>query len=172
MKSKKYVGCQSKPLLQSKPLGLYLQREFGIFLVDNKFKSEQYKQLLETSFLPEIRMIKPNFTYMQDNASVHKAAIVMNFIQKEKINVLDWLPRSPDLNVIENVWAEMQRLVNKHLLRKRITNRVHLFTLCKECFGIREPTDRPCAGRACALCTHRTRENYVNIICGFVYHNL
>ena len=73
---------------------------------------------------------------MQDNASIHKAEIVKTFLQKEKINVLKWPPRSPDLNPIENVWAEMQRLVNQHMLRKRVKNRTQLFSLCKECFGI------------------------------------
>lgn len=86
--------------------------------------------------MPEIRQAKPDFVFMQDNASIHKEVSVMKYLEDEKVNLLSWPPRSPDLNPIENVWAEMQRLVNKHMLKKRINNREHLFTLCKECFMI------------------------------------
>ena len=115
----------------------YISKErCDVFLVPNKFKSADYKTLMETSFLPEIRSVKPNFIYMQDNASIHKAAIVMDYFKKEKLDILDWPPRSPDLNPIENVWAEMQRLVNKHLLKNRIRKAEQLFIVCKECFAI------------------------------------
>ena len=115
----------------------YISREkWGVFLVSNKFKSNDYKTLMEISFLPEIREVKPKFIYMQDNASIHKARMVMEYLKEEQLNVLDWPPRSPDLNPIENVWAEMQRLVNKHLLKNRIRRPQQLFTICKECFAI------------------------------------
>lgn len=116
--------------------GYISEEKYDVFLVPNKFKSSNYKTLMETSFLPEIRKVKPNFIYMQDNASIHKAAIVTDYFKEQQLDVLDWPPRSPDLNPIENVWAEMQRLVNKHLLKNRIRKAEQLFIICKECFAI------------------------------------
>lgn len=116
--------------------GYISEEKCDVFLVPNKFKSGDYKTLMEISFLPEIRKVKPNFIYMQDNASIQKAAIVTDYFKEQQLDVLNWPPRSPDLNLIENVWAEMQRLVNKRLLKNRIRKSEQLFILCKECFAI------------------------------------
>ena len=43
--------------------------------------------------------------FMHDNALIHKAHIVRDRHQDNRINVMDWPPYSPDLNPIENPWA-------------------------------------------------------------------
>ena len=96
--------------------GFISKEQCGVYLVPNKFKSQHYKEMLEGTFFPEIKQIKPDFIFMQDNASIHKAELVMNYLKEESVNLLKWPPRSPDLNPIENIWAEMQRLVNSHML--------------------------------------------------------
>jgi hypothetical protein len=49
------------------------------------------------------------FIFQQDNARVHTARKVMEFFEEEKITVLPWPANSPDLNIIEHVWAYMKR---------------------------------------------------------------
>lgn len=114
--------------------GFISKERCGVYLVHNKFKSQHYKDMLEATFFPEIKEIKPDFIFMQDNASIHKAEHVMNYLKEENVELLKWPPRSPDLNPIENIWAEMQRLVNKHMLKRRVHTSKQLFTLCNECF--------------------------------------
>jgi hypothetical protein len=42
---------------------------------------------------------------MQDNALIHKAVIIRDFLEGNSIPKLEWPPYSPDLNPIEIVWA-------------------------------------------------------------------
>lgn len=51
--------------------------------------------------------------FLQDNAPMHKAIIVRDWLHTAGISVLDFPAYSPDLNPIENLWAIMGREVEK-----------------------------------------------------------
>ena len=50
--------------------------------------------------------------FMQDNAPVHTATIVIQELRESGIQLVDWPPYSLDLNPIEHVWAWMKDWIN------------------------------------------------------------
>lgn len=56
------------------------------------------------------RLLETKLTFLQDGAACHRAAI--NYLVGKKIPlVTEYPPRSPDMNVIETLWANLQRRV-------------------------------------------------------------
>lgn len=77
-----------------------------------RLNTAKYLHILENVFLPSARVRYPEGTllFQQDNCSVHTAAVVQDwFSRKPEIEVINWPPATPDLNIIENVWAELKR---------------------------------------------------------------
>ena len=74
--------------------------------------SESYKQLLDEKALPSIRREMGNdFVLQQDNCSIHVSKLMKEWMAKVNMTTLERLPRSPDLNLIENVWEMLAQLV-------------------------------------------------------------
>ena len=74
--------------------------------------SESYKQLLDEKAQPRIRREMGNdFVLQQDNCSIHVSKLMKEWTAKVNMTTLEWPARSPDLNLIENVWEMLGQLV-------------------------------------------------------------
>lgn len=62
-----------------------------------------------------------------DNATVHLRG--RKWLAKSGIRVLDFPPKSPDLNIIENVWAILQKTLNRKLLNINISSKDQLLKM-------------------------------------------
>lgn len=49
------------------------------------------------------------FYFVHDKSPIHTARAVQTWLQEHDVHAIPWPAKAPDLNPIENVWAEMER---------------------------------------------------------------
>ena len=64
--------------------------------------------ILDVYVRPYACAIGPPFVLMDDNARLHHARVVEEYLQQDTIVPMDWLAFSPDLNPIEHAWNMLQ----------------------------------------------------------------
>ena len=84
--------------------GISLFGKTELIFLPTKFNGKVYAEQVLPVFKDEIS--KHNLKYfMQDNSTIHYEKIYCIPKLEEFENILNWPPRSPDLNPIENLWS-------------------------------------------------------------------
>lgn len=55
-----------------------------------------------------------NSDIRHDNAPIHKTELMIEWFQQEGICAIPWPAKSPDLDIIENVWALLKYYVDNY----------------------------------------------------------
>jgi transposase len=83
-------------------------------------------EILRKYVVPTMHRMFPNGDglFQEDNATPHRSKIATAFRAEKDLHILSWPAQSPDLNPIENLWAEVKKNIYKR--KKKPSNLAEL----------------------------------------------
>ena len=84
-----------------------------LVLPDGYLTGVLYRGILQNTLVPFARHnFGDNYCYKDDNATPHRARVVLDFLQQGNVTKMEQPPRSPDCNPIEHLWDELGRAIS------------------------------------------------------------
>lgn len=110
--------------------GIGVQGLTDLVLIEERMDSEMYQRVLRDYLLPSFQNISGDpFIFQQDGAPCHRSRSTLSWLERNHIQRLDWPAYSPDMNIVENLWGYMTRIVYKD--GKRYNTKESLEDACR-----------------------------------------
>ena len=76
---------------------------------ENNMDSQKYIKILEKSKDQFNELHQNKYIFICDNDSKHRSGMSWDYYIQNDIKLLEWPAYSPDLNLIENIWANIKK---------------------------------------------------------------
>ncbi|CAC5377441.1 unnamed protein product [Mytilus coruscus] len=86
-----------------------------ITVVTGNINALKYIEIVGNFVWPVIARHFPgdNYIYQDDNAPVHRAKVVKEYMEQNQLYGMEWPVQSPDLSIIENMWRKIKLQLQK-----------------------------------------------------------
>jgi len=89
----------------------YYGLSYLVIFKDN-MKSCEHGKVLGDLLLPfAAENLGERWVFLQDGPSVHRSNFTTSWLKRRNVTLLQWPAKSPDVNIIENLWGFIARLV-------------------------------------------------------------
>lgn len=107
-------------------------------IIDGVMDHTKYLSILKQNLVPSVEKlgIKDTFQFYQDNDPKHKAHAVRMWLLYNCPHVLETPAQSPDINVIEHLWAHLENQLKKY----NISNKKDLEKAIKDEWATIDPS--------------------------------
>lgn len=83
---------------------------FVVNIINERVSGIVYKHLL-VKVIASFPKLKDGYILQHDGAPAHRCKLVKSFLTESGVEVLQWPPHSPDLNIIEYLWKSLSEMV-------------------------------------------------------------
>jgi len=74
-----------------------------------------FKSVMEEVIISYYHSLSGNNIFQQDGARYYTASSVLSLLEGQGVEVMEWPPQFPNLNLIETVWTMLDKIIDKQM---------------------------------------------------------